>query len=41
MLERLGRLVVALATGKYDALAGAYLDLERGLDESLAGPVNG
>lgn len=36
LLERLGRQVVALATGRYDALAGAYLDLEKDLDEALA-----
>lgn len=35
-LERLGRQVVALATGKYDGLAGAYLDLEEDLDAKLA-----
>jgi NAD(P)-dependent dehydrogenase (short-subunit alcohol dehydrogenase family) len=29
-LQRLGGQVVALATGKYDELAGAYLDLEQG-----------
>jgi len=34
-LERLGRQVVALASGRYDALAGAYLDLEEDLDEKL------
>jgi NAD(P)-dependent dehydrogenase (short-subunit alcohol dehydrogenase family) len=32
-LERLGRQVVALASGRYDVLAGAYLDLEQDLDE--------
>ena len=32
-LERLGKQVVALASGKYDGLAGAYLDLEQDLDE--------
>jgi len=36
-LERLGRQIVALAGGAYDALAGAYLDLEPDLDETLAG----
>lgn len=40
-LERLGRQIVQLASGKYDALAGAYLDLEQDLDEKLAAqPVN-
>jgi NAD(P)-dependent dehydrogenase (short-subunit alcohol dehydrogenase family) len=34
-LERLGRQIVQLASGKYDALAGAYLDLEPDLDETL------
>jgi len=36
-LERLGRQIVALASGEYDPLAGAYLDLEEDLDEALAG----
>jgi NAD(P)-dependent dehydrogenase (short-subunit alcohol dehydrogenase family) len=36
-LERLGQQVVALASGRYDALAGAYLDLEEDLDQKLAG----
>lgn len=36
LLERLGRQVVALASGRYDALAGAYLDLGEDLDETLA-----
>jgi NAD(P)-dependent dehydrogenase (short-subunit alcohol dehydrogenase family) len=36
-LARLGRQVVALASGDYDPLAGAYLDLEEDLDETLAG----
>jgi NAD(P)-dependent dehydrogenase (short-subunit alcohol dehydrogenase family) len=36
-LQRLGRQVVALAAGNYDPLAGAYLDLEPDLDETLAG----
>jgi NAD(P)-dependent dehydrogenase (short-subunit alcohol dehydrogenase family) len=31
-LERLGAQVVALASGRYDMLAGRYLDLERDLD---------
>ncbi len=31
-LERLGRQVVELASGRYDTLAGAYLDLEQDLD---------
>jgi NAD(P)-dependent dehydrogenase (short-subunit alcohol dehydrogenase family) len=35
-LAQLGRQVVALATGRYDALAGAYLDLEQDLDRLLA-----
>lgn len=36
LLARLGRQVVALASGRYDALAGAYLDLEEDLDRQLA-----
>lgn len=35
-LANLGRQIVQLASGKYDALAGAYLDLEQDLDEKLA-----
>jgi NAD(P)-dependent dehydrogenase (short-subunit alcohol dehydrogenase family) len=35
-LERLGRQVVALASGQYDALGGRYLDLEQELDDLLA-----
>jgi len=35
-LKRLGRQIVALASGRYAALAGAYLDLEPDLDETLA-----
>jgi NAD(P)-dependent dehydrogenase (short-subunit alcohol dehydrogenase family) len=34
-LERLGGQVVALATGRHDALAGAYLDLEQGPVEPI------
>lgn len=36
LLERLGRQIVSLASGRYDALAGAHLDLEGDLDETLA-----
>jgi hypothetical protein len=36
-LERLGRQIVALASGAYNQLAGAYLDLEPDLDKTLAG----
>jgi NAD(P)-dependent dehydrogenase (short-subunit alcohol dehydrogenase family) len=39
-LERLGQQIVALASGHYDALAGAYLDLEPDLDETLATKSN-
>jgi NAD(P)-dependent dehydrogenase (short-subunit alcohol dehydrogenase family) len=35
-LERLGRQLVALASGQYDALGGRYLDLEQELDDLLA-----
>lgn len=31
-LRRLGKQIVALASGRYDALAGAYLDLERDME---------
>jgi NAD(P)-dependent dehydrogenase (short-subunit alcohol dehydrogenase family) len=31
-LDRLGRQIVAIAAGEHDGLAGAYLDLENGLD---------
>lgn len=36
-LERLGRQIVALASGRFDALAGANLDLGSDLEETLAG----
>lgn len=36
-LTRLGKQIVALASGDYDPLAGAYLDLEEDLDDMLAG----
>jgi len=37
-LQRLGGQIVALATGRHDSLAGAYLDLEQGLVEPLSHP---
>jgi NAD(P)-dependent dehydrogenase (short-subunit alcohol dehydrogenase family) len=39
-LQRLGSQVLALASGRYDILAGRYLDLERELDDLIEEPVS-
>ena len=35
-LQRLGRQAIGLASGRYDALAGRYIDLDVELDTQLA-----
>ena len=40
-LQRLGGQIVALATGRHDSLAGAYLDLEQGLVEPPSSALSG